>query len=693
MKYKRLICLLLAFLTAVAPAVFSVETHAVSVEEQVYRFIKDELGFNDAQACGILSNVYGESNFNPTAYAIDVDGLPSYGLFMWHMGRLDELKSYCSSNGLDYTTVDGQLRFMKYELFNGEKISYAQMLGIPNTADGAYIAGYNWAKFFERCNTASYEVRGNRAKTMYWPKYGGDPDEPLYCTITEGVYYLRNNSTGLYMTVPSHAENNGADVAVSNLILDDYFRIYVKKSVGGYLLKPIFTTGPVVNIYANIVQSGKNVTLYQPTGSMSQEWYFDMAEGGYIIRSVQVPDCVMDLSGNSVKVFTYTGAASQIWSLVPASLPSAVTPVVCAGKSGEITTISWSADDNADSYEITVYDKDRNYNAVFATVFGTEYNVALQDGSYAVRVDAANSPLKEAGPYRTRGVQVDFIVEKLHEHSFTGRHETVTEATCVSTGLEKIYCSDPDCGEYITSVIPVKDHTFVRELTPATRSAQGKIERICSVCGYSYIETLLDIPTLDDPMISVSDMSANPGKTVDVPITFFNPSGTKYASFNVENDGAGVQLLEIISSDGNVTDLTQSGNSVRFLISDTNTDIVTLVCKFYVKSDASENVQISVSYGLQSFSDNNGNYVYPALDAGTIYISDSDLLYGDANNDGGVNMKDILLMRKIIAGAEDDSAINITLADVNGDGKIDFKDLLFLRKFVSGEITVFPVQQ
>ena len=58
------------------------------------------------------------------------------------------------------------------------------------------------------------------------------------------------------------------------------------------------------------------------------------------------------------------------------------------------------------------------------------------------------------------------------------------------------------------------------------------------------------------------------------------------------------------------------------------------------------------------------------------------LLYGDANADNEINMKDVLTLRKYLAGMEVE--INMTLADANGDDEINMKDVLALRKYLAG---------
>ncbi len=58
--------------------------------------------------------------------------------------------------------------------------------------------------------------------------------------------------------------------------------------------------------------------------------------------------------------------------------------------------------------------------------------------------------------------------------------------------------------------------------------------------------------------------------------------------------------------------------------------------------------------------------------------------YGDVNDDGTVNMKDVLAMRQYLAGLT--ATINETAADVNDDGEVNMKDVLQVRKFLANLI-------
>ena len=57
-------------------------------------------------------------------------------------------------------------------------------------------------------------------------------------------------------------------------------------------------------------------------------------------------------------------------------------------------------------------------------------------------------------------------------------------------------------------------------------------------------------------------------------------------------------------------------------------------------------------------------------------------LYGDANDDGVINMKDVLLLRRHLAGMETD--LHSVLADADASGSINMKDTLLVRRYVAG---------
>ncbi|MBP5304130.1 MAG: hypothetical protein J6Z00_04520 [Clostridia bacterium] len=63
-------------------------------------------------------------------------------------------------------------------------------------------------------------------------------------------------------------------------------------------------------------------------------------------------------------------------------------------------------------------------------------------------------------------------------------------------------------------------------------------------------------------------------------------------------------------------------------------------------------------------------------------VSGSTGLLGDVNDDGDIDMKDVLALRRFVAGQS--VTIIENRADVNSDGEIDMKDILKLRRIVAG---------
>ena len=68
--------------------------------------------------------------------------------------------------------------------------------------------------------------------------------------------------------------------------------------------------------------------------------------------------------------------------------------------------------------------------------------------------------------------------------------------------------------------------------------------------------------------------------------------------------------------------------------------------------------------------------------ATAVTVDDDEIVYGDVDGDNDVTMKDVLSVRKYIAGYN--VLINMIAADVNGDQSVDMKDVLLMRKFIAG---------
>lgn len=142
--------------------------------EPIINYLLHVMKTTVAGACGALANIEAESNF--IADINEFGNGIGYGICQWSYSRRTALEEYCNNRGLDFTTLEGQLSYLQYEL---ETIpDYAEthnaIMYAEETAQGAYYAGKTWCDNFERPRDDYGTVggyRGNIAMTTYWPQY------------------------------------------------------------------------------------------------------------------------------------------------------------------------------------------------------------------------------------------------------------------------------------------------------------------------------------------------------------------------------------------------------------------------------------------------------------------------------------------------------------------------------------------
>ena len=158
--------------------------------EYIFEYLTQRLNYSEAAACGIMANIRCESTFNPHAWNA---GGGSYGLCQWTGGRYSRLRNWCGSNGYDYTTIDGQLAYLQFELLNHYTGVENYIRSVENTSEGAYLAGQYYCYHFEApASRGSVSVyRGNLASGVFWDSY-----RPAEWYQTDGVwhYILRDGS-------------------------------------------------------------------------------------------------------------------------------------------------------------------------------------------------------------------------------------------------------------------------------------------------------------------------------------------------------------------------------------------------------------------------------------------------------------------------------------------------------------------
>lgn len=81
----------------------------------------------------------------------------------------------------------------------------------------------------------------------------------------------------------------------------------------------------------------------------------------------------------------------------------------------------------------------------------------------------------------------------------------------------------------------------------------------------------------------------------------------------------------------------------------------------------------------------------PLLSAEFVF-GEISVIYGDVDGDGDIYLRDVLFLRKYLAGIISEEDINVEATDVDGNGQLTVADVLLLRKYLAGIITSFPAE-
>lgn len=79
---------------------------------------------------------------------------------------------------------------------------------------------------------------------------------------------------------------------------------------------------------------------------------------------------------------------------------------------------------------------------------------------------------------------------------------------------------------------------------------------------------------------------------------------------------------------------------------------------------------------------NNGKVTFITDHFSTYILIENEVVLGDVNGDGIINIKDSALLRRYVAGWNVEQ--NVVAADVDGDGIINIKDSALIRRYVAG---------
>lgn len=257
---------------------------------EIFRFLVSDMSYSSAAACGVLANIQAESDFNPNCYG---DKGTSYGICQWHNSRFTALKNWCKQNGYDYTTLTGQLYYLKKELsanndtylYNGKTINN-KMLTYTASVDNAYNAGYYWCYTYEvPANRESVaKSRGNVAKNTYWPEFGNSSNNStsvssVFSDVSSSAWY-KNSVQFVYdrkiMNGTSKTTFEPNNALTRAMIAQVLYANAGSPSVSGTVpFKDVSSSAWYYNAvrwaYKNKIMSGMSSTKFAPNDSLTHE--------------------------------------------------------------------------------------------------------------------------------------------------------------------------------------------------------------------------------------------------------------------------------------------------------------------------------------------------------------------------------------------------------------------------------------
>lgn len=204
----------------------------------------------------------------------------------------------------------------------------------------------------------------------------------------------------------------------------------------------------------------------------------------------------------------------------------------------------------------------------------------------------------------------------------------------------------------------------------------------------SVFASIIIINASGTPVISVSNVSAEPGETVTADISIKNNPGILGMTLKVTFDEDILSLTSVVSGDA-VSALTftppknlVSGCKLPFDALEINDSdvkdgtIATLTFTVSENASSGEKSEISISYDNGAIIDNDLNALEIPTSSGSVEIV-SNAIIGDITGDGIINARDTLSLKRYMTGSL--STDNIKAFDITGDGTINSRDTLKLK--------------
>jgi hypothetical protein len=198
----------------------------------------------------------------------------------------------------------------------------------------------------------------------------------------------------------------------------------------------------------------------------------------------------------------------------------------------------------------------------------------------------------------------------------------------------------------------------------------------------------------DKPYISVSSPQGRAGQEVTVDVTLHNNQGVTQYFLTMKYDAAKLTYVKAersaaLSESFNVDERSAGvlGISAGTQTGTDNFDepLALFSVTFKINEGVADgDIGLTLDYsGLWDGIESNQKIIKPHVEQGNVKVAN--VLYGDVNNDGNVNILDLSRLQRFFNGVDNsNNNFNAANADTNGDGVLNILDLSRLRRYFNG---------
>ncbi|MBQ9116397.1 MAG: hypothetical protein IJY04_05190, partial [Clostridia bacterium] len=267
---------------------------------------------------------------------------------------------------------------------------------------------------------------------------------------------------------------------------------------------------------------------------------------------------------------------------------------------------------------------------------------------------------------------------KEYDRQEWGDEITDKTSTHLEEGENIFVCSE--CNATKTEKLPkLPEHQYAYTIEKQPTATESGIGKYSCLCG-EYYTTVLPMRAIT--LTSEKAFSKN-GNTVSLTINVSSNCGFSYLRFSLDYDTSVLTLVK--AENGAIISDMDHGLNLLWSASDDSSATGELVTLVFEVSPYAQVGDYTVDIVSRECFNARGE------DVGVIFKGSSvtllDYKNGDANGDGMVNGKDIMILRKYFANYDDttqSSSVKLYYgADANGDGETDGRDLILLRQYMA----------